>query len=550
MKFFNKWEVKQEHILLVLIFILALFLRVFKLSSFPNGFFTDEVVSGYVGRFLFENLHDPYGNFLPLFYFDKFGDFRSIIPMYLTGFSTLIFGVTEFAVRFPPALMGSLIIFPMYILSNKMLGNKKISLIASLFMAIIPWHIVLSRAQSEGIMGLTIFISGLAFLFPKKGISRKEAGTGALLLGLTYFFYPPFRIMAPLFILPFLIFSKNKKERVIYFIIFAFLMILSILVLSTPWGRGRAEQTSLFSNKEIAQKIQAENENSATAIGQNKVLLARIYHNKVIGYSREFAKQYFSYYSPTYLFFNGGLPYRYAIPEGGLLPLTFVIFFIGFIFLPKSNILSSKIKLFLLYTCIISVLPAALTFEDSPNIHRSFLMIIPLVILAAVGCYLIVVFFQDKKLRYLTLSVIGLLLIGELIYLQHQYGYQAPAFKSVLRGDGMKEASAWLAKNKDSYYKIYSTGYEDFGIYYLFTTKNFDKSLSGKFDKNPILTKYVDNINFYNDLCPFIHDANFKLKKDELLVVNGDCPGYIGYTPVHEVLRRDSTRAFRMLISD
>lgn len=55
MKLFNKWEVKQEHILLVLIFILALFLRVFKLSSFPNGFFTDEVVSGYVGRFLFEN---------------------------------------------------------------------------------------------------------------------------------------------------------------------------------------------------------------------------------------------------------------------------------------------------------------------------------------------------------------------------------------------------------------------------------------------------------------------------------------------------------------
>ena len=90
---------KKPLVVLGLIFLLALVLRVLDLSNLPNGFFTDEVVSGYVGRFVLQNGVDPYGNVFPLFYFDKFVDFRVILPMYITGVFTFLFGSSEFAVR-------------------------------------------------------------------------------------------------------------------------------------------------------------------------------------------------------------------------------------------------------------------------------------------------------------------------------------------------------------------------------------------------------------------------------------------------------------------
>jgi hypothetical protein len=197
---------------------------------------------------------------------------------------------------------------------------------------------------------------------------------------------------------------------------------------------------------------------------------------------------------------------------------------------------------------VIAILPASLTFEDSPNIHRSFLMIIPLTIISSGGMYAFLNLFNKKSWVILSSLCIGSMLFVEFIYIQHQYIYQAPSFKSVLRGDGMGEASKWLAENKNNYEKIYSTGYEDFAIYYLFNTKNFDKSLMGTFEKNPILPPVVDNISFSRDLCPLEHDANFELKKGELLIVHGDCPGYEGLVEVKRVVRRDSTIAFKMLV--
>ena len=157
------------------IFIFAFVIRILFLSTAPFSFHVDEVISGYIGRFILLNGKDVYGNTFPLFYFDSFGDFRTILPMYINGLSTFLFGVNEFAVRFPTALAGALIVFPVYSLGNIFFKNKKIALLPALLITILPWHIVLSRASSEAAFGLTIFVFGITLFL--KSLSIKKLKT-------------------------------------------------------------------------------------------------------------------------------------------------------------------------------------------------------------------------------------------------------------------------------------------------------------------------------------------------------------------------------------
>jgi len=115
-----KW-LKNEKILIFLIFLFAAFLRLYNLSSLPFNFHLDEVQSTFVGRYTLLHFRDPYGNFFPLNYFNLFGDYPPIIPMYLSGIATFIFGVNEFAARFPSAFFGALAVFPIYLFTNSYL---------------------------------------------------------------------------------------------------------------------------------------------------------------------------------------------------------------------------------------------------------------------------------------------------------------------------------------------------------------------------------------------------------------------------------------------
>lgn len=96
---------------LILIFLLALFLRVFNLGSIPVGFHNDEVDAGYVGKFLILHGRDTSGNVMSLA-FNKFGDFRPTGLFYLTGISEVLFGTNEFAARLPAAFFWGANCFP------------------------------------------------------------------------------------------------------------------------------------------------------------------------------------------------------------------------------------------------------------------------------------------------------------------------------------------------------------------------------------------------------------------------------------------------------
>src|SRR5260221_370864 len=146
----------QSKFLLILIFLLAFFLRVYKLGEFPVGFHVDEVKVGWNALSLLKTTRDDHGNDFP-FYYNSFGDYRPAGIFYVTMPSIAIFGNTEFATRLPSALFGALSVFPLFLFVrqlsksklNKNLLHESTALLASFLLAISFWHIEVSRATTE-----------------------------------------------------------------------------------------------------------------------------------------------------------------------------------------------------------------------------------------------------------------------------------------------------------------------------------------------------------------------------------------------------------------
>ncbi len=188
---------KKQYFLLFFIFFLAFFVRVFMLGSLPRHLHQDEIMNGYVGRFTLENGKDLYNNSWPVFYFDNFGDYPNIIPMYFSGVFTYLLGKSEFAIRFPIALMGALSVFPVYLLIRKLTNSIEASLASAVFMAFSPWNIVLSRSTAEAVTGSTVILTGFFLLTQAAdGINqRRNYLISTALFVLSYFLYQPFRLI-------------------------------------------------------------------------------------------------------------------------------------------------------------------------------------------------------------------------------------------------------------------------------------------------------------------------------------------------------------------
>jgi len=89
--------------LLVLILFIAALLRLGNLGGNPPGLTPDEAALGYNAYSILKTGRDEYGQILPVV-FKSFGDYKPELYVYLTVPSVAIFGLTEFAVRFPSAL--------------------------------------------------------------------------------------------------------------------------------------------------------------------------------------------------------------------------------------------------------------------------------------------------------------------------------------------------------------------------------------------------------------------------------------------------------------
>lgn len=541
----NLFKKRATLMILLLIFLVGIFLRFYDLSNFPVGFHIDEAISGANAYSLLQTAKDTNNAFLPLST-NVFGDDNPTGYAYLTILPVKLFGLTEFATRFPGALFGSLTILAFFIFALTLFQNRKVALLASFLLAVAPWHIILSRSSEQTLVALFFLITGFAFLF--LSIRTKQQRyillAGAIFV-LGYFTYFVPRIFVPMFFLflCFVLFKTSllysKRFKAIFFSLFLCLGILSLLLVFVfKGGSNRLNQISIFGFPET--KLVMEEQIREDGTESTPLISTRIFHNKIINYSLTFASNYIDYFSGNFLFIKGGLPIWFQVPSMGLLyivELPFILFG-TFLLLKQKKQFTHLLFIWLL----LSPITAAVTVDDTPNIRRSIAMFPVLELLAAYG---FISFAQRIPSCYRKVFLLFILLIFfcNVAYFAHQYFIHTKLHRPWYRDNGVAEMVKTVKKSYEDYDKIIiaKTGgiYPLILFYMQFDPREYQNAGSPKDKEYTGFGKFY----FVPQECPSINrDDRFPRVKKTIYVDRGTCTssGTIIY-------REDGSVAFRIV---
>ncbi|HWA52158.1 MAG TPA: glycosyltransferase family 39 protein [Patescibacteria group bacterium] len=465
---------------LFIIFLLALIIRLYNLNTFPLGFHVDEAKVAWESLSIIKTLKDDHGNLFSLYY-NSFGDYRPTGIFYASIPFIILFGRNVFAVRFASSLFGALTIFPLYFLSYQITKNKKISLLSCFLLSIIPWHVATSRATSEVVISGFLILSSLALLIRKPVLSF-------LLLGLSFLFYHSARVMSPILIFFWVYYLlASEYRKFLYskktFIGLFLVTLFSSFLLFSPQGEARLSQVAL----------------------PNPNL-----RNIIINYT--------TYLDPNFFIGDIAKPFRYTTANVGIISIPiFVLFLLGIYIILKTN----KNKILLLFFAL-GPIPASLTLEDSPNLHRAFFMLPFLIIIAAIGLNY---FYENQKLIFkIFLFCIAFSFISFCI----NYFNTTNNIAFEYRDPQTKSLSNYIYQNKNNYDLIYVTNDPDspypwFYFFHGYNPKDVNKALEAGYNGK----WQYENIVWDNTRCPRANAFDEALKnkniKKILVIDNGQC---------------------------
>jgi 4-amino-4-deoxy-L-arabinose transferase-like glycosyltransferase len=193
------WCFAQGYGWLVLITLLGLLLRMYRLDAIPAGYFQDEAVSLVDALHLARTGHDHLGHFLPLGALESFGDWVSPLIVYISLPFVAVFGPSMMVGRILAAFAGTLAIPAAYALVRSLRMPVLIALIVALVCALSPWQILRSRAATPPayvpMFWLLTIWAGILLL--QRG-DKRSALFLALVAGFGLYSYPPLKMALPL----------------------------------------------------------------------------------------------------------------------------------------------------------------------------------------------------------------------------------------------------------------------------------------------------------------------------------------------------------------
>lgn len=494
------------YIILALIVIIGTFLRFYELGVNPPSLTWDEASLGYNAYSILKTGSDEYGTFLPLS-IRSFDDYKPPMYAYLTIPSVAVFGLNEFAVRFPSAVAGVLTVIAIYFLVRELLSKwegqhrKRIALVAAFLLAISPWHLQFSRAAFEGNIGLFFLMVGL-WLFLQGLKNSKLFVVSMLFFILSLYSYHSFRLLIPL-LLGFLaiVFWKDLvRKRIISFAAFILFMLFAAPVylsfLTTQESGSRLSMVTIFSDLNLIESSIAQIEfakNNNDPIG---ILLG----NRRLVFGLAVVKGYLDHFNPDFLFLHGDGGVQHHAVDIGMLylwDLPFILLGIYVLLNRRSRYIAVIFILFLF-----APLPAAIT-TGTPHPVRAIAMVPGLHIFAAVG----VVFFIERLLkskyrfyRSVLLVVVFFSLTFNIMYYFYQYYVRTPIIYGYFWQYGYKQIVKYAKEHESRFDKILITyKYDQPYIYYLFYNKidpswyqkNWDYNKNGQVDRfKRIIGKY------------------------------------------------------------
>ena len=455
--------------ILLLIIILAFFLRFFMLGKNPPSLYWDEASLGYNAYSILKTGRDEFGEKLPLDKFIAFGDYKPVGYIYAAVPSIALFGLNEFAIRFPSALSGVLMVLFTYYLVKELFNKEKLALVSAFLLAISPWSLHLSRVAFEA--NLAAFLNLLAVYFFVKGV--KEKGYYLILsiicfAGAFYTFNSNRVLMLLLLFALSLIFIKDlwkKKQWFAGSLIILFMLLLPLVpYLRSRESRLRFHEVNIFSNLDVV--VQA-NQRIAASGGTP---LAKLVHHRFLGHTSNFLKHYFDHFSGEFLFISGDVNPRLSVRSVGELYLIELPFFLIGIYLLLRNIKKKPYLLILLWF-LLAPIPAA-TARETPHALRIVSILPTPQIISALG-----VLFAFNRLRkskfFFFLITYFLLLIPCIFYYLYSYYFVFPKLYAGQWLDGCKQAVEYISKNNNKYDSIYITKHYSRPYIYLLFYQNY-----------------------------------------------------------------------------
>lgn len=463
--------------LIIIIIFIAAFLRFYQLGVNPPSINWDEASIGYNAYAILKTGADEYGNKLPLS-FRSFDDYKPPLYVYLTIPSVALFGLTEFAVRFPSAIIGVLAVVVTYFLVKELLSgwdNKKkeyIALLSSFVLAISPWHLQFSRAAFEGSIGLFFVMTGLwLFLRGLKNGKFFVASSAAFVLSL--YSYHSFRLLIPLLLLFLIGFFWKKLQREILFSAVSIVLFLTLSIpifvslLGTGGAGSRLAMVTIFSDQAL---LALSAKNVAAAKTQHNIF-GEIVNNRRIIFIPTIVRGYFDHFNFDFLFLHGDGGVQHHAYNMGMLYLwdfPFILLGVWFLLRKINRKIAALIILFLL-----APLPSAIT-TGTPHPVRAIAMIPGFQIFSAVGIVGLYIWVRKKytSISYGVLFCSAAGLMVNVIYYFNQYYGITPIQYGYFWQYGNKQALAYAKKNEENYAKIIMTySYDQPYIYYLFYNK-------------------------------------------------------------------------------
>jgi len=388
---------KRDLSYLVIIVILGFVLRFAFLTYSPPSLNWDEISHGYNAYSILKTGMDQWGQRLPIFNFRAYGDYPTTLNLYLTIPFIIIFGLTDFAIRFPHALFGTLTIISVYFLAWGVTKRKEVSLFSAFLAATGPWYLFPSRFVIQSNLAVFFLITSAA-LFVNRKINKVFLPMSILSLFLTLFSYHTTRIVSPLILFGALFIYRTdfanffKKKRLLAVILAATIVIffaLSTVILRNPESTARSGVLSILDQGAIS-KIEAER-----AAARLPGIISRLVYNRPVYFVEVFAKNYIRYLSPQFLFLQGGTQFQFSIPNFGLIYLVNLpLFYLGsaillFKLLKRGGDKESRNNYkFILLWLIVAPIPASITNESFAVIRATTMLPIP-EILIAVAAYTI-----------------------------------------------------------------------------------------------------------------------------------------------------------------
>ncbi len=186
---------QKDTVLFLALFLVGVLVRVICFGQIPAGLNQDEAFAGYEAYSLLHYGKDSAGYAFPC-YFVSWGSGMNVLESYLAIPFVGLFGLSAVTIRMPQLLVGC-ISLPVVYLLLKELFDKTTAFWGMGFMAICPWHVMLSRWGLESNLAPGFLLFGLFFLV--KGLTNnKYLLLSALMYGVALYAYATTWAVVPL----------------------------------------------------------------------------------------------------------------------------------------------------------------------------------------------------------------------------------------------------------------------------------------------------------------------------------------------------------------